>query len=196
MDFSIFKQELRGIYASHGKAAPASDAVITAVWKRIQSFPDDFMRWSATQLADYEKLPNNLGLELERSLFPDWKAQTGFRTAAQALCPNCDREFPGFFMAFEKTPAGYLHSFLVRCPCNHGSRWEHMESYNKAEAQRRGYTVKQHGQSLVNLERRLLGKEEKTGQDVNPEFGRLAQTMPGVKPRKRHLDYVAGMEEV
>lgn len=140
MNNMAFKNELRSIFAAHGKVAP-SEAIVMAVWKRVESFPDAFMVWASSHLADYEKLPSNLGLELAKGLYPRWRAETDQAPVRRQCCPDCDSQMPGFFYAWRKDEAGRLNSFLCRCLCNADPALGNMPQMSKGYAGRQGLTV-------------------------------------------------------
>lgn len=140
MDQITFKNELRAIFAAHGKIVP-SDAVALAVWKRVEEFPDAFMTFAATQLADYEKLPSNLGFELARVLYPLWRSRMDQQNTRRVCCPDCDRHMPGFFQAWKRDEAGRLRSVLCRCLCNDDPVFENMPRMSKAFAGQQGFSV-------------------------------------------------------
>lgn len=135
-----FKPEIRNIYAAHGKSAP-SDTVVLAVWDRVKDFPDAFMAWAAARLRDEEKLPPNVGLELERNLYPAWRAETGQPRQRRHCCPDCDPQMPGFFYVWRLETGGYVRCGVQRCLCNNDPAFGAMPAASKAHAARNGGIV-------------------------------------------------------
>lgn len=157
MDYDgVFKPELRKMYAAHGRN-PVNDAAIEVIWSRVKTMPDAFMQWAALQIADEDKLPGNLGLELERVLFPRWYAQNKKQQAPVSCCPDCDTGNPGFFYAWQRLENGMYHRFTCKC-CYHGRGFEKDERLTKSQAIARGWRVMTGGQNnAFAFEQELYG---------------------------------------
>lgn len=140
MELFKFKNCMREIYASHGKTPP-TDAVMMAVWKRVEHIPDAFMEWATSRLADYDKLPGNLGLELSRALYADWKNQTGQTGNTRDCCFNCDKQVPGFFYFWRLDDIGQVKSGMLRCECNDDPALGSMPRMSKHYARSQGLFV-------------------------------------------------------
>lgn len=142
MEQNTFKNGMRRIFAAHGKIPP-SETVLAVVWERLRDKPDPFMDWAAQKLADCEKLPGNLGLELERALLPQWRAETKGESDSRVydLCPDCDRQLPGFFYVWSQNPDGTRHMAVQRCLCNSARGLDPLPRKSKAQAQREGRMV-------------------------------------------------------
>lgn len=161
-----------------------------AVWKRVKQFPDAFMAWAAEQIADEEKLPGNLGLELERMLFPRWCAQNKRQQAAIPCCPQCDTATPGFFTAWQRLESGERRRFMCKC-CYHGKMFEKMERMTRAQARARGWVVMPPGQNNVfAFELELLG--QKVPSVERGAYIDAAQAGEG-EARREHLDELEAM---
>ena len=139
MTDSSFRTGLNAIFAAHSKQFPSADA-IAVIWTRVSAKPDSFMAWAAKELMDYEKLPGNIGLELESVLYPRWLAQSGCNAGTRP-CQDCDPTTPGFFTAWDKDPQGQPHRFIVRCVCNRNPQFARMAPMTKDHARRRQFSV-------------------------------------------------------
>lgn len=142
MDYeTVFKPELRKMYAAHGRN-PVNDAAVAVIWNRVKTMPNAFMEWAALQIADEDKLPGNLGLELERVLFPRWYAQNKQQQARPSYCPDCDTSLPGpgFFHVWERLPNGEIGRRVQKC-CYYGKDFQKEERMTKAQARSRGLIV-------------------------------------------------------
>ena len=111
MNNQIFRQEISSVFAAHGKAAPTG-LVLNAVWERVKELPDEFMPWASAELQDVDKLPNNLGFYIAKTLWPQWRAQNRNKTAQEFhTCQDCNGrlDLPGYgFYAFERDSEGAL----------------------------------------------------------------------------------------
>lgn len=182
----------RDCYAAFNQTAPAPSARAWAMWAEMCAVvPVQAVQAIRSRIIEGDVMPRNFGKAVFAG-FREWQASSGYTPGVKALCTNCDRETPGFFTVYWRNGGGFLESALVRCPCNHDPAWGRMESFDKREADRRGYQFTIHGQSRARFERELLGITE--SESGNLGFDRVARTMPGIKARKRHLDYVAEME--
>lgn len=200
----MIEQELRTLghdcYAAFNQRPPEHSSRAWTLWAELcTEVPLEAAPWIRARILEQEACPRNFGRAVLH-LFYEWRVKSGYNSQAQTtLCGSCDRETPGFYTAYEWTPGWYLHSSSVRCPCNTDSAWRDMLSFHKAEAERRGYMVKQHGESLAEFEAALLAEGQARrgggrGGVVNPGFDRVARTMSGVKSRARHMDYAADAE--
>lgn len=146
MTGAAFKTGMSKVYAAHAKAPP-SQAVLEALWERVGTLPDAFMHWAARQLCDYEKLPQNLGLELAGRLYPRWRAQNRTGSPHQPqLCPDCDPQTPGFFHWWRRDgQTGRVTSGLCRCLCNNNPALDPMPRKSKAQAAKNGLSVMPRG---------------------------------------------------
>lgn len=139
MNQAAFKSGMTAVYAAHGRVPP-SEAVLLAVWRRVESLPDAFMDWACRELADYDKLPGNLGLELARALYARWRAERAPRGPRRLPCPDCDPSTPGFFHWWRRE-GGLLRSGLIRCACNDDPAFDPLPRKNKAAARAEGLLV-------------------------------------------------------
>lgn len=140
MEQAKFKNCVREIYAAHGKTPP-TDAVMLAVWKRVEDMPDAFMPWAAVKLSDYERLPANLGLELAKQLYPEWRAETRKTGPSSSNCPECDPRIPGYFFGWKRDSQGILRSGICRCLCNADPAMGNMPRMSRALADSQGIAV-------------------------------------------------------
>lgn len=125
-----FANWMQALYANFGKAAP-SNAVLLAVYRRIESLPDGFLAFAAEKLEDYTTLPVNLGRELRRILWPEYLGRHPELRARdeERCCRNCSPDVPGFFWAYE--PNG--KRILCKCVCNTAA-FEFMPAMTHAHA--------------------------------------------------------------
>lgn len=164
MNQITFKNQLRAIFAAHGKAP--SEAVVYAVWTRVEPLPDEFMTWAVTKLCDYEKLPPNLGLELEKELFPSWCSQTGKKALRlNAGCHECDIQTPGYFTGWLKGGDGQRK--LIRCACNTDEKCSFMRPMTRGAAERNGYHTTPPGKRIVQYEQEVFGNHDAVVRCVN-----------------------------
>ena len=114
-----FSDRLREIYAIFGKAYPAQ-AIVDAIYRQVQNFPDDFMAYAVGYCQNQTDLPRNLGLFLRQQVWPDYLTQNPQKRQAPRCCPDCNPDTPGFFLAWK--PDGT--SMLCICACNEHSGLE------------------------------------------------------------------------
>lgn len=188
MDYdSVFKPELRKMYAAHGRN-PVNDAAIGVIWDRVKTMPNAFMEWAALQTADEDKLPGNLGLELERVLFPRWYAQNKQQQARPSYCPDCDTSLPspGFFHVWQRLPNGDIGRFMQKC-CYYGKDFQKEERMTKTQAMARGFIVMPPGRTdVLEFDRELRGGPVPAPL-VMGKFIEAAKAREG-EARREHLD--------
>jgi len=134
MNYAVFEQGLEKIYAVFGKTYPKALAV-SAIWERLEKFPDVFMSWAVKEILDLDSMPGNLGKYLEKTLWPEWRrAHPEHRINLQETCPDCrlKADLPGNgFWAWDE---GY--QVFCACRCSGQST-----VYTKEDMKKRGYTV-------------------------------------------------------
>lgn len=187
MEQRHFEQCMKDIFSAHGKSAPTGN-VVMAVWKRVKQLPDEFMTWAVFKFADAEKLPGNIGFEIERVMFPLWRTEFG-KTAHVSACLDCDTATPGFFTAWQRLDNGTFHRFMVKCVCNTGASFESMPRTTREQAQQRGWRVMEGGHTNA------FRFEQECLYAIGPQrdsagYVRKAKNA-GSDQRQTHLDAVA-----
>ena len=124
MDKALFDSKIKETYATYGKPDPRP-SVLEAAFKRVADLPDEFIVWAAEQLQDADKLPNNLGRELKKSLFPAWRASqmptfTNEQYYADMCgdpdCPECRGK--GWFYVWKRGAKPGTAPTAIPCLCN------------------------------------------------------------------------------
>lgn len=137
MDRPYFFNELKNIYAIHGKNL-TDGAVVSAIFHAVEKFPNAFMEFATEKISDYTSLPSNLGRELRCELwpvflekFPQYKAQ------AQSRCHECSPDLAGWFWAYGPD----MQRKIFKCACNRQRQLEHINGYTHAAVVRQGYEI-------------------------------------------------------
>lgn len=137
MDRPYFFNELRNIYAIHGKNL-TDNAVVSAIFHAVENFPNAFMEFATEKISDYTSLPSNLGRELRCELwpvflekFPQYKAQE------QSRCHECAPDLAGWFWAYGPD----MQRKVFKCACNRQRQFEHVSGYTHSAVVRQGYEV-------------------------------------------------------
>ncbi|MDR2503051.1 MAG: hypothetical protein LBD82_01485 [Deltaproteobacteria bacterium] len=123
---ATFKTEIIAIYAAHGRGVP-SGPVLAAIWDRVDSLPDAFMRWAAGELREMETLPANLGLYLHKNLWPLWdeKNRPQQTDPEPSRCPDCTPPYalPGSGFWVWRHSGGSLYRYFAPCRCSGEKRF-------------------------------------------------------------------------
>lgn len=138
MDRPYFFTELREVYAIHGKNL-TDGAVVSAIFRAVENFPNGFMDFVREKIADYTSLPSNLGRELRQELWPQFleKYPQHKKQNQQNGCHQCSADVLGFFWA--QGPDGMGKMF--KCACNRQREFEHISGYTHAAVERQGYAI-------------------------------------------------------
>lgn len=138
MDRAYFINELRNIYATHGKNM-VDGIVISSIFRDVENYPKEFMDFCRDILRDYEKLPSNLGREMRLELWPQYLSKhPEAKAKGQHACHQCAAGLPGWFWA--RKPDGAR--CMCKCLCNTDPRYAHIPAYSWQSLGRvEGYTV-------------------------------------------------------
>ena len=193
MDYEkVFKPKVREMFAAHGRN-PVNDAAVAVIWERVKTMPDAFMQWAAMQIADEEKMPGNLGFELERVLFPRWYSQNKSVQARVSYCPDCDTDLgQGFFYVWQRLDNGMYHRFTQKC-CHFGKGFEKEDRLTKYQAKARGFIVMPAGQNNP-----FLFEQQLYGNVIIPAPARAGKYLDAAKAgegtvRRDHMDELEAM---
>lgn len=155
MEKTIFATWIRDIYATYGKAAP-SQAVMGAVYRRIETLPVEFLEYATEQLQDRDALPSNLGRELRHVLWPEYLAKNPSlkaHTVSQG-CNSCaGSPSPGIIWA--EDTGGHRYAFV--CVCNSLPSLAHARHWTRDDIEAQGYRLHSF---RGNFERQDGGTEE------------------------------------
>ena len=122
MNRAYFADKLDALYAIHSKKIPEI-RIASAIFKAVETFPDEFMDFAVGELKDYPTLPSNLPLELRRVLWPAFLDKNPKLRAYEVEgCDSCRYgrgATPGWLYVHNPdTGAVYLN----RCPCRGGEQ--------------------------------------------------------------------------
>ena len=179
-----FTEILGRIYAAFGKNMPAQH-VRDAIYERIQPMPDAFMDYAKKRLCDMEALPQNLGLYLERDLWPDFKAANPELegVSQKACCPLCDPGNPGQ-RRVHAPDYSWVH--IWKCPCNTDPSYAGEEAWTDALIAERGFHTEAEFQAWVTA--KMQAATSSMAKKILPC---LCHDEP---PRERHAAYLRKME--
>jgi hypothetical protein len=134
MKYDTYEQYIAKIFAAHSKAVPSGE-IAKALWERIQGLPDAYLPWAAAKLADYEKLPGNLGRELAGDLYSAWLSEHRNRAYEPRGCSNCDGGTPGWYFGYRDDDPVPV---LLKCPCNADRKFADVPAVSPRELRERG----------------------------------------------------------
>ena len=131
----------RDCYAAFNQAAPDFSGRAWTLWAEMcAGIPVAASPFIRGKIIELDAMPRNFGKAV-RQFGQEWRAaKSGSRFVFQ-LCPDCDKETPGFFSAWENLKNGMPHRFLIRCCCNNGKDVEGMAQMSKAGALKAGFLV-------------------------------------------------------
>ena len=136
MDNQQFGAWIRELYSIFGKNNP-SEPIMSAIYRRVEHLPDDFLDYAMSRLEDSEKLPANLGRELYRVLWPEYlekHPELRGQEASRQACPSCSPDTPGFFWAWALNG----HRYLLKCACNSRQDLAHLDAWTHERAMQAG----------------------------------------------------------
>lgn len=137
MDRPYFFNELRDIYAIHGKNL-TDGAVVSAIFRAVENFPNGFMDFAKDKIGDYTSLPSNLGRELRQELWPVFlEKHPQCKTQAQSRCHECAPDLAGWFWAYGPD----MQRKMFKCACNRQRQFEHVSGYTHSAVVRQGYEI-------------------------------------------------------
>ena len=122
MDRSILGAALEHAFTCFGRTAPA--ALVDAVHEAVETAPDDFADYIATELSDLAEMPKNLVRYVRRVLWPSFVASTSTGAACvggqirsgRPQCPSCGGT--GWHRVWRKDAAAGTAPALIPCVCN------------------------------------------------------------------------------
>lgn len=113
MNGDTFYSMMRNMYAVFNRPVPPdSSPFIMSVWERVQHIPDEAVPYIVAQVADEERMPQNMGRAILRA-WESWQANNPFRVAHDR-CEVCGDE--GFFWCWKRDGKGRHRHFLSPCP--------------------------------------------------------------------------------
>lgn len=121
MEYRIFEDAMKEIYATFGKKTPEYN-VMQAVYKRVKDLPDKFITFCERHFQNQNDLPKNFGKFVMDELWPKFLDRNP-ELKGQRLygcCPNCISRIPGFREVYEPFLfKGEIHYTprIFRCPC-------------------------------------------------------------------------------
>lgn len=135
----VFKPQAAMFFSAHRRTPTGGQ--VAEIWQRVQSLPDAFMIWAAGQLRDSATLPGNLGLHLEKTLWPQWRKLNPDKCARQEVggCADCSgrHDDPGYGFYASWDGDWRLRFFPCRCnPLLRGSQ----RSFTRAQLDGTGWT--------------------------------------------------------
>lgn len=114
MNGDTFYGMMRNVYAVFNKPVPPdSSPFVMSVWERVNHVPDEAVPYIVNQIADEEKMPQNVGRAILRA-WESWQVNNPGKMV-HINCDVCGNE--GFFWCWkqdEKT--GKYQHFLSPCP--------------------------------------------------------------------------------
>jgi hypothetical protein len=186
--------ELRSLatecYGVFNAAKPASGGAAWRVWAEMcAGIPVIAAPYIIAQFAELESMPRNFGKAV-RQFGQEWKQAHGIKSFVDGLCPDCDREIPGHFWAFD-FQGGAWHWFAARCACNCATGFEAQERMTKKQAVESGLTVIPSGDDcgFMAFLTRLEGGEVLPGGKFS-----LAAGSRDFRKRAAHLSMLAEMD--
>lgn len=138
MDSLRFAEWMRTLYGTFGKNNPAQH-VIHAVYHRVECLPDSFLAYAMERLEDREVLPANLGRELYRVLWPEYRSQHPELVAREDLrgCNACRTSMPGFIWGYQADG----HRYVFKCRCNDAPQFAHLGAWTPRQIVDAGYLL-------------------------------------------------------
>ena len=173
MNKEVFAEWIRDMYATFGKAAP-SQAIMAAVFRRIDSMPTGFLEYAQDRLQDRDTLPQNLGRELRNVLWPEYlQAHPEIRGRETVYgCNNCaESPLPGLLW-FDDAEG---HTYCGPCVCNTAPSMEHFVHWSLQDIAAQGYV----------LHKFVDGEEPVTPRKAMPPIGPVIDNQ--ARQRTAHL---------
>jgi hypothetical protein len=171
MKNETFDMYVPRIYAAHGKTVPTLE-ILRELWERIQGLPDAFLPWATAKLADYEKLPGNLGRELAGDLYSAWQLAHRNRGYEPKGCPNCDTSTPGWFFGWREDGSARL----CKCTCNTDSKFADYPSTSLFQLHEQGLMTKS------EYSRRLTERYDSGARPTRLKWSDIAATVAAMAP--------------
>ena len=126
MNNSYFCSRLRDIYATFARGYPAA-GISEAIFRRVESMPDDFMDYALERLENQPDMPKNMGYHLRHVLWPEYleKHPQLRATESSGRCNNCSPDLIGFLWAWDADGKRYC----LKCACNSRPDLAHMQAW-------------------------------------------------------------------
>lgn len=117
MNGDTFYGMMKNIYAVFNRPVPPdSSPFIMSVWERVHHIPDEAVPYIVTQVADEDRMPQNMGKAILRA-WESWQANNPSRMVHDR-CEVCGDE--GFFWCWKREEkTGKYQHFLSPCPACH-----------------------------------------------------------------------------
>lgn len=114
MEGNTFFDMMKDIYAVFNKPVPPSSSpFVMSVWERASHIPDEAVPYIVGQIADEERMPQNMGRAILRA-WESWQANNPGRMV-HINCEICGNE--GFFWCWQQdVKTGKYQHFLSPCP--------------------------------------------------------------------------------
>lgn len=139
MESQTFSRMLEEIYSAFGRERPSvNSATYRSLQRRVCQegcVPNEAARFIAYAIAGYDSLPTNVGKAILRE-FQNWLSENPQRRATARGCPECSRDFPGFFWANDGG-----HDFLCKCACNTDPSWDRQRAWTHRQAREAGFAI-------------------------------------------------------
>ncbi|MCR5260020.1 MAG: hypothetical protein K6E40_17970 [Desulfovibrio sp.] len=126
MDKELLNERLCEVFAAFQKRPPAPN-VVEAVWYQVREYPDDFLEWAAARLLDNDRLPQNIGREMRKGLYPEWQGMqlarhleemqegTEGMGSGNPACQDCGGD--GWFYVWRPDARAGTAATAIPCTC-------------------------------------------------------------------------------